>query len=141
MMMLATGIVLIAILWIMIFFRFSVKIWLPAIGLVLALITYFKGLSPASLIILWVLWGLLAAFSLITPLRLRVLTQPFLRWFQRQNPPLSAAEQQVIDAGGAWWGNELFSGDPDWPTLLSKGQSVLTAAEQVFFEPAGTGIV
>jgi acyl-CoA dehydrogenase len=129
---LATGIVLIAILWIMIFFRFAVKIWLPAIGLVLALLTFFKGLSTASLIILWVLWGLLAAFSLIKPLRLKVLTQPFLRWFQRQNPPLSAAEQQVIDAGGAWWGNELFSGDPDWPTLLNKGQSVLTAAEQSF---------
>ncbi len=130
--MLATGIVLITILWIMIFFRFSVKIWLPATGLVIALITYFKALPPAILIILWVLWGLLAAFSLIKPLRLRVLTQPFLRWFQRQNPPLSSAEQQVIDAGGAWWGNELFSGDPDWPALFNKERSLLTAAEQSF---------
>ncbi len=128
----ATGIVLIAILWIMIFFRFSVKIWLPTTGLVIALITYFKALSPAILIILWVLWGLAAAFSLLKPLRLRVLTQPFLRWFQRQNPPLSAAEQQVIDAGGAWWGNELFSGDPDWSALFNKERSVLTAAEQSF---------
>jgi acyl-CoA dehydrogenase len=129
---LATWIVLLVILWIMVFFRFSVKIWLPLWGLLIAVLTYCRWLPSAALIILWIIWSLLAIFSLISPLRLLVLTKPFLRWFQRQNPPLSPAEQQVIDAGGAWWGNELFSGDPNWQKLLDRPQSRLTAAEQAF---------
>lgn len=70
----------------------------------------------------------------VTPLRLRIITQPFLRWFQRENPPLSIAEQQVIDAGGSWWGNEFFTGHPDWQAFLSSDKPALTTDEQKFLD-------
>ena len=86
----------------------------------LGIFGYFELMAVISLVILGILWLILAGFILITPLRLSLVTLPFLRWFQRENPPLSLAEQQVINAGGAWWGNELFTGHPDWQILLAQ---------------------
>lgn len=130
-----TAIVFIAVIWAMIFYCCSAKIWLPVSAIMLALITYFHCFPSLVWSILWILWWMLAVLALITPLRLQILIIPFLRWFQRENPPLSAAEQQVIDAGGVWWGTELFSGDPDWQSLFgASSKAVFTPSEQAFLD-------
>jgi len=129
-----TWIVLIIAVWAMVFYRCSTRLWLPASFLLLALISYFQLFSMVSLIILWIVWVTLAVLVLIKPLRLDMLIVPFLRWFQRENPPLSVAEQQVIDAGGVWWGNELFSGHPRWQSFLNTPQPALTEAERYFLD-------
>lgn len=133
------GIVCIAVIWALIFYRSSASIWLPLSAFMLGILTYLQWIPLAGIVILWVIWIFLALLMWITPLRL-MLTIPFLRWFQRENPPLSAAEQQVIDAGGAWWGVELFSGQPDWPSLLTPAPVVLTAAEQAFLDQQVTAL-
>lgn len=140
MMHILTGIVLIALIGVMLFYRLSAKIWLPVMALALAIITLGQIFSQLTLSILWGVWLTLAVLAVIRPLRLVAVTGPFLHWFQRQNPPLSAVEQQVIDAGGVWWGNELFTGEPDWPALLANNKAVFTAAEQAFLDQQVTAL-
>ncbi|MBS0349891.1 MAG: acyl-CoA dehydrogenase [Proteobacteria bacterium] len=80
------------------------------------------------------LWFAAIGLILIKPIRMQLLTKPFFVWFQRENPQLSLAEQQVIEAGGVWWGNELFTGAPDWQALSKSNPYQLTGLEKKFLE-------
>jgi acyl-CoA dehydrogenase len=70
----------------------------------------------------------------IRPLRLRIVTRPFLRSYRRLLPSMSATEREALDAGTVWWDGELFSGGPDWTKLMSAKVPTLTADEQAFLD-------
>jgi acyl-CoA dehydrogenase len=70
----------------------------------------------------------------VRPLRLRLLTRPFLRSYRRMLPSMSATEREALDAGTVWWDGELFSGGPDWQKLMSAKVPVLSAEEQAFID-------
>jgi acyl-CoA dehydrogenase len=70
----------------------------------------------------------------VRPLRLRLVTRPFLRSYRRLLPSMSTTEREALDAGTVWWDGELFSGGPDWQKLMSAKVPKLTAAEQAFLD-------
>src|ERR1700689_4136233 len=70
----------------------------------------------------------------LRPLRLRLLTRPFLRSYRRLLPPMSATEREALDAGTVWWDGELFSGGPDWQKLMSAKAPALNPAERAFLD-------
>ena len=70
----------------------------------------------------------------VRPLRLRLLTRPFLRSYRRLLPSMSATEREALDAGTVWWDGELFSGGPDWQKLMAAKVPTLTAAEHAFLD-------
>jgi acyl-CoA dehydrogenase len=70
----------------------------------------------------------------LRPLRVRVLTRPFMRKYRKLLPSMSATEREALDAGTVWWDGELFSGGPDWPKLMSAKIPTLTAVEQAFLD-------
>ncbi len=70
----------------------------------------------------------------IRPLRMTVLTRPFLRSYRRLLPPMSSTEREALDAGTVWWDGELFTGGPDWTKLMSAKTPTLNAAEQAFLD-------
>ena len=70
----------------------------------------------------------------IRPLRLRLVTRPFLRSYRRLLPSMSATEREALDAGTVWWDGELFTGGPDWQKLMSAKVPALTPAEQAFLD-------
>jgi acyl-CoA dehydrogenase len=70
----------------------------------------------------------------IRPLRLPLLTRPFLRSFRKLLPSMSATEREALDAGTVWWDGELFTGGPDWRKLMSAKVPTLTAVEQAFLD-------
>ena len=72
--------------------------------------------------------GLLA----IKPVRLVVLTAPVFGVIKRILPPVSATEQEALDAGTVGWDAELFSGKPDWSKLKSIAGVELTEEEEAF---------
>ena len=76
----------------------------------------------------------LLLFLNIRPLRLRLVTRPFLRSYRRLLPSMSATEREALDAGTVWWDGELFSGGPDWQKLMSAKVPTLTAVEQAFLD-------
>ncbi|WP_165664546.1 acyl-CoA dehydrogenase [Metapseudomonas otitidis] len=110
---------------------------LPALGAV-ALYLLAMGVfshSPGWLLaILWILW-LAAALPLALPdMRRKLITAPLFAWFQRVLPPMSETERDAIEAGTVWWDGELFSGRPNWNTLLDYPRPALTAEEQAFID-------
>jgi acyl-CoA dehydrogenase len=70
----------------------------------------------------------------VRPLRLRLITRPFLRSYRRLLPSMSATEREALDAGTVWWDGELFTGGPNWQKLMSAKAPTLTAAEQAFLD-------
>jgi acyl-CoA dehydrogenase len=70
----------------------------------------------------------------LRPLRLRLMTRPFLRSYRRLLPPMSATEREALDAGTVWWDGELFTGGPHWEKLMSAKVPALNQAEQAFLD-------
>src|ERR1700744_2713790 len=70
----------------------------------------------------------------IRPLRIRLLTRPFMKKYRKLLPAMSSTEREALDAGTVWWDGELFTGGPDWQKLMSAKPPVLTPAEQAFLD-------
>src|SRR5271168_593028 len=70
----------------------------------------------------------------VRPLRVALLTRPFMRKYRKLLPTMSATEREALDAGTVWWDGELFSGAPNWQKLMSAKAPALTAAEQAFLD-------
>jgi acyl-CoA dehydrogenase len=70
----------------------------------------------------------------VRPLRVRLLTRPFMKKYRKLLPTMSSTEREALDAGTVWWDGELFTGGPNWPKLMSAKVPVLTAEEQAFLD-------
>ena len=75
-----------------------------------------------------------SALVFITPLRQSWLTAPLFRRFRAVLPNLSDTERQALEAGTVGWDGELFSGNPDWQSLLATPPSRLSDEEQAFLD-------
>ncbi|MFG0865881.1 acyl-CoA dehydrogenase [Pseudomonas sp. FYR_7] len=86
------------------------------------------------LALIWLVLALKGALLALPDWRRKVFTGPVFDWFQRTLPPMSQTEREAIDAGTVWWDGELFSGRPDWRTLLAYPAPKLTDEEQAFID-------
>lgn len=114
---------------------------LPALGItaayLLAMGVFSHGHNAWRSGLLVVLWSLLiaaAAFVLLPELRRRLFSARLFAWLRRTLPPLSVTEREAIEAGTVWWDGELFSGRPDWQTLLNYPKVQLSEEEQTFID-------
>ena len=110
---------------------------LPALGIVAGYVLLMGIFSHAPgwlLAIFWLLIAATAAFLLLPDWRRKAFTAPMFKWFQRTLPPMSQTEREAIDAGTVWWDGELFSGRPNWDTLLGYPAVKLTEEEQAFID-------
>lgn len=124
--------VLLGALGVAAYYRLSAKKWLSLLAVILVV---FSFILPAAMsVILWVIWGIATTLLAIYPLRRQLFIQPFLVWFKKQLPPLTAAEKEALEAGGTWWEAEFFSGEPDWQRLLQLPTVNLRPDEQRFIE-------
>jgi acyl-CoA dehydrogenase len=89
-----------------------------------------NGLAPVP----WIVLAVIAVLLNLKPLRRAVLSKPLLGWFKSVLPPMSATEKDAIDAGTVWWDAELFSGRPNWNTLLRTPRGELSAEERAFID-------
>jgi alkylation response protein AidB-like acyl-CoA dehydrogenase len=76
----------------------------------------------------------LAAICVIAPLRRLLVTRYVLAWFRAVLPPMSATEQEAIDAGDVWQEANLFRGNPKWTEFLANPKPTLTETEQKFLD-------
>ena len=110
---------------------------LPAMGIVAVYLLAMGIFSRAPGWLLTIFWVLLIASALpilLPDLRRKYLSAPLFNWFQKTLPPMSATERDAIDAGTVWWDGELFSGRPDWNTLLAYPKVKLSEEEHAFID-------
>ncbi|MEE8233657.1 MAG: acyl-CoA dehydrogenase, partial [Gammaproteobacteria bacterium] len=99
-------------------------------GFLLSIYYSLHGLLITSLGIL----ALVSVAFLIKPLRQKYLSTPFFSLFKKMLPALSDTEKEAIDAGTVWWDGQLFSGDPDWKSLIKIEKPGLSDEEQAFLD-------
>ncbi|PLP87430.1 acyl-CoA dehydrogenase [Pseudomonas sp. FFUP_PS_473] len=110
---------------------------LPILGIVAAYLLAMGLFSSAPTWLMTLLWLMLIIKSCIfvlPELRRKWFSAPLFAWFQRTLPPLSQTERDAIDAGTVWWDGELFSGRPNWNTLLAYPKAQLSEEEQAFID-------
>ncbi|WP_166256629.1 acyl-CoA dehydrogenase [Marinobacter salicampi] len=107
-----------------------------AVVLTLATVLGFwiDGWHPVSIIFGGAL--LIVSLLLIFPSKIRRdrLSTPLLGWVRSRLPTLSDTEQEALNSGSVDWDGELFSGQPDWSTLLGYRPARLTDEEQAFID-------
>lgn len=97
------------------------------------------GLKVAGASGFWVglgvlLVGTLAALFGLKPLRLNLVTRPVMRMMAKVLPKLGETERIALEAGTVWWDGQLFSGRPDWQSLLDFRVNPPNAEEQAFLD-------
>lgn len=110
---------------------------LPALGVVAVYLLAMGIFSHAPgwlLVVFWALWLAVVVPLALPDLRRKYLTVRLFSWFKKTLPPMSQTERDAIDAGTVWWDGELFSGRPDWNTLLAYPKVQLTEEEQAFLD-------
>ncbi|AVD86443.1 acyl-CoA dehydrogenase [Pseudomonas sp. SWI44] len=98
------------------------------------LMSIFSSAPGWLLALLWIVLALKTALVALPEWRRKVFTGPVFKWFKRTLPPMSQTEREAIEAGTVWWDGELFSGRPDWGTLLAYPAPRLTEEEQAFID-------
>ena len=115
-------------------FRFSLKS--SSIVFLGALLGWTMLISPPTWLFILLLAGTIALTVVLNhpPFRQRFLTQSLFAQAQAIMPRVSQTEQEALDAGKVWWDAEIWSGAPDWQTILAYPQASLTPEEQTFID-------
>ena len=92
--------------------------WTLGMVLVLAGFIAFTSVSTLAIIMLSVVFAAIAVPLNVKSLRRQWLSEPFLAMYRKMLPTLSDTEQVALDAGTVGWEGELFTGNPDWDSLL-----------------------
>jgi acyl-CoA dehydrogenase len=113
------------------------RVGLPASTLVLGTLALAFWLL-ADVAIAWRIVACVPVFLLallnIRPLRVQLITRPFLKAYLRMLPAMSSTEREALEAGTVWWDGELFTGGPDWKKLMSARPPELRADERAFLD-------
>ncbi|WP_438393246.1 acyl-CoA dehydrogenase [Caballeronia sp. DA-9] len=96
---------------------------------------WFAGITgPVVTTLLAIAFVLPALVLAIKPLRRALVTKSIFDLFRKILPQMSPTERDAIEAGTVWWDAALFSGRPEWDTLLATGAPVLTLEEREFID-------
>src|SRR5690606_23592892 len=113
--------------------RLRLATWV-AIAVAALVAGWLLGASTTATAIAAVLLALVTVPLLVAPLRKALITSPLLKFFRKVLPPLSQTERIALETGSVGFEGELFTGDPDWDTLLSYPKPELTEEEQAFLD-------
>ena len=107
-----------------------------AIAFVLGLLalTEFSQLSYTALLINWSLFFIVTSILIVKPIRQFLITKPILKIYRKLMPSMSQTEKEALEAGTIGFEADLFSGKPDWDTLLSLPKATLSKEEQAFLD-------
>src|ERR1700689_2467871 len=110
------------------------------IAFTVLLVAYGAFANPPGLWLGLLVLMLLSIWLLnLRPLRIVLISGPFMKAYRRLLPSMSDTERDALEAGTVWWEGELFTGNPDWRKLPAAPPPRLSAEEQAFLDgPCGT---
>src|ERR1700688_4824490 len=123
----------VGVFWILAYRRASLALSSAVLLLLLAVYWAFGAAPEAWKIAVSLPFAALVLLNL-RPLRLRLLTRPFMKKYRKMLPAMSSTEREALDAGTVWWDGELFTGGPNWQKLMSAKAPALTPVEQAFLD-------
>ncbi len=132
--MLLTVLVALTVFLLLAFFRASVLSWVLAIMVIVPVVAIQAQLSGTVLQAVYILLFVFIVLFGVPFLRRTLISGAVFKLYRKILPPISATEQEAIDAGTVWWDGELFSGHPDWDKMLAYPKCGLSAAEQAFVD-------
>ena len=130
------------ILWTLVFVALTLALlyrraplWLFTLCMAGALLAVALLSAPSPVLIAVLALPLLVLVLLnLKPLRIGLITRPFLKKYLKLLPSMSSTEREALEAGTVWWDGELFSGGPNWPLLMNAKTPVLTSEEKAFLD-------
>ncbi|MFA6971311.1 MAG: acyl-CoA dehydrogenase [Gallionella sp.] len=132
--MLVTILAALVVFILLAFFRATVVSWVLAFMVIVPVVAIQARLSETVLqLVYFLLFAVIVVFG-IPVLRRTIVSGAVLKLFRKILPPISATEQEAIDAGTVWWDGDLFSGHPDWDKLLAYPKCGLSEVEQAFLD-------
>jgi len=114
--------------------QLSLLVWTGVIAALLVLMPLFGLIDISVDIVLWLLFALVFTPLYHRELRMTWLTEPVFRYMRKALPPISESEKAAMESGTVGWDAELFSGNPDWQSLLSIPKNKLSDEEQHFLD-------
>jgi len=126
--------VVVAVIWVLSYYRAPAPVWTVLIALGLGWVSAVAPWSNSVIVALWIAFIIAALLDNPTPLRRALLSRPLLALFRRILPRMSQTEREALEAGTVWWDGELFSGRPDWGKLHSFPKPRLNAEEKAFLD-------
>lgn len=123
----------IAILLYMMVKQVGVRVFTIGFGLMLLLVTVIGSHDLFFKAVMWGLFALLALAS-IKSVRESLFTSVIFSKMRRLMPTMSQTERVALEAGTVGWDAQLFSGTPDFDTLLSNKPIALRDDERAFMD-------
>ncbi len=109
-------------------------IWSTVIGLYLLAWPFIHSVAAWTLSPVWAVFVTAVLLLTVPAIRRKLVSKPIMRLFRSILPPISTTEREALEAGSVWWEAELFSGKPNWKTLLDMKAPQLNADEQAFID-------
>ncbi|MEM7053866.1 MAG: acyl-CoA dehydrogenase [Pseudomonadota bacterium] len=116
------------------FLKVSLLSWTVATAATLITFTVFGEPGWVSLTLGWLAFLAAAVPLNYLPWRQAFISAPFLKSFASMVPRVSETEQVAIDAGTVGFEGQLFTGRPDWRSLISQPLPELSVDEQAFID-------
>jgi len=126
--------VVLAVVWSLAARQAPAWAWSGAIALYLLIWPGIHNITAWALAPAWLVFLPAAVLLGIPSVRRTVISNPFMDMFRRMMPSVSDTEREALEAGSAWWEAELFSGQPNWDTLLDYAAPALSKEEQAFID-------
>ena len=104
------------------------------LGVALAVIALFSGISMGWAVFLWLGFAAAAILFNVEGIRKGLISGPAFKFFKGVLPEMSDTERTALEAGTTWFEADLFSGRPNWHKWLAIPKPQLSAEEQAFMD-------
>lgn len=111
----------------------SLAVWTISYALFMSLMMQYSSMGLLTTVGLGIILTVLIIAS-VKPWRMQFLSKHVFKIVAQTLPPMSSTEREALEAGTVSWEGDLFTGAPDFKTLLDAKTVALTAEEQAFLD-------
>lgn len=123
-----------AVVFILAYKRASLPVWSLSVFVYLLLASKFSATGVVLLTLYWLVFAVFAVILNIPQIRRMLISDRGFKLYKKIMPSMSQTEREALEAGTVAWEGEVFSGMPNWKTLLAYPIPRLSKEEQAFID-------
>lgn len=113
--------------------RASLKVWTISAIVGLICLSHYTD-SYFLICLMWLLAAVVLIPLNVTSVRRQYLSSEAFKLYKKMMPKMSNTEKEALEAGTITWEGDLFSGSPDFASLLKRSQGSINNEERDFIE-------